>query len=86
MEFVADHVPTGDLWWSGNWWITTIPVGARLAREEAGTSNINLRWKTAIAGKPCSYGFSVDHGICGWPRSNVGVSLLAMAVGQSLQC
>ena len=34
---------------------TTIPVGARLAREEAITSNINVACHTAFAGKPRSY-------------------------------
>jgi hypothetical protein len=35
------------------------PCGSGLARDEAGTSCIDVDWQTAIAGKPAPTGISV---------------------------
>ncbi len=60
---------------------STIHCGSEPARDGGGSVGLDVGWTGVIASRLAPTGFGGMPGWCGSPRSNVGASLLAMAVG-----
>ncbi|MNV40742.1 hypothetical protein D3C71_1323580 [compost metagenome] len=56
---------------------------SELARDGGVSVAINVGGDGLIASRLAPTGFCGEHWICGWQKSSVGASLLAMAVCQS---
>ncbi len=69
--------------WRHAWmvWVSAIQCGSEPARDGGGFVGLDVGWTGVIASRLAPTGFGGMPGWCGSPRSSVGASLLAMAVG-----